>query len=233
MNLTCDIIEDNGRNEYLHYPLRPNQINLNTRLNMTKSNIPRYCEVENCEENARYFSHLGTSIQLCNKHYIRLQRNKPLNKPLLTLEARFWKFVKKTNNSKKCWEWTGYLTRCGYPQLTVRPKTYRAHRVSFYLHNGYWAKGYVLHSCDNRKCVNPNHLREGTHTENMQEMVLRNRQAKGENISTAILDTEKVKQIKMLVKQGKGNAEIAKIYNLKTRHVWTIATNKSWSHVKI
>lgn len=74
-----------------------------------------------------------------------------------------------------CWEWTGSLQR-GYGQLTYKGKHYRAHRFSFWhfvepIKPGLW----VLHHCDNRLCVNPDHLYQGTPIDNRADMLNRSR----------------------------------------------------------
>ena len=68
----------------------------------------------------------------------------------------FHKLDKKTG----CWLWTGNLDNRGYGRLVVRGTRYAAHRLSYDLHIG-TPKGYILHSCDNPRCVNPHHLYDG------------------------------------------------------------------------
>ena len=96
---------------------------------------------------------------------------------------RFWARVKKTAT---CWLWLGAKrdVKQGYGmvQVTVESargpafRTEAAHRISFELSNGPIPLGsYVLHSCDTRECVNPAHLRLGTHDENMGDKVARGR----------------------------------------------------------
>jgi hypothetical protein len=87
----------------------------------------------------------------------------------IPLMDRFWTKVDKTGD---CWMWTACRDRQGYGQIDAQ----RAHRVAYADRHGPIPAGmYVLHSCDNPPCVNPAHLRLGTHEENMREMVERAR----------------------------------------------------------
>lgn len=85
-------------------------------------------------------------------------------------------FWSRVNKSIKCWEWIGHRDSKGYGKFHFKNKPESAHRVSFLIHNGIIPKGlYVLHKCDNRACVKPDHLYLGTQTDNMRDMYAKGR----------------------------------------------------------
>lgn len=99
-----------------------------------------------------------------------------------TKEERLDSFMKKVNKQGPimyehlgpCWEWTGIMKE-GYGIYS----TWSAHRLSYELHKAPIKENmFILHLCDNRACVNPYHLREGTRQENIQDMNQKGR-AKG------------------------------------------------------
>lgn len=75
-----------------------------------------------------------------------------------------------------CWEWVG-PKKDGYGEQRNNPRERRAHRYSYETRNGPIPKGLIVrHKCDNRGCVNPEHLELGTHADNVRDSVERKRQ---------------------------------------------------------
>lgn len=80
-----------------------------------------------------------------------------------------------------CWEWTGGFHGVGYGSVSGKlHKSRYAHRAMYEGVVSEIPSGmYVLHSCDNRKCINPAHLFLGTHLDNIKDMHAKNRQRGG------------------------------------------------------
>lgn len=95
------------------------------------------------------------------------------------LDFRFWNKVDKSPGhgpNGDCWIWTSTI-RGGYPSIGIEGSEIGAHRLSLAMHNGEpeISNLQCLHSCDNKRCVNPEHLRWGTQKENIQDMLSRGR----------------------------------------------------------
>ena len=80
---------------------------------------------------------------------------------------RFWNKVDKTDS---CWIWLASGRGQGYGAFKYQGKVYDAHRFSWYLFYKEFSKKWILHTCNNRKCVNPKHLYEGTPKQNYADM---------------------------------------------------------------
>src|SRR3990167_9265532 len=96
-------------------------------------------------------------------------------------QKRFWVRVKKTSG---CWFWVGLKNRGGYGTFWTNRKYWKAHRYSWFLKFGDIENClHVLHKCDIRNCVNPDHLFLGTNYDNVQDCIKKSRSRKcfGEN----------------------------------------------------
>jgi hypothetical protein len=102
------------------------------------------------------------------------------------MEEKFWSHVFPMMDDRGCWEWVG-ANKEGYgivgfwDSKKKITRTVKAHRISWELKNGPIPKlagihgGVIRHTCDNRSCVNPNHLLLGTQADNVKDQVERGR----------------------------------------------------------
>ena len=147
-------------------------------------------------------------------------------------KARFWSKV-DVGEDHECWEWQAYKDKDGYGHFTFNRRNPGAHRVAYSIVNGDIKPGMVvMHSCDNRACVNPAHLSEGTQADNIADKVAKNRQAIGEKNARAKLTEQEVKYIRFL-KDAKGMSvkDICDRYALSNSSVYDIVNNQTWKHI--
>jgi len=133
-----------------------------------------------------------------------------------------------------CIEWTGGGNgAAGYGQLKIGPKMILAHRAVFELAHGAIPQGMmVLHSCDNRRCINVDHLSVGTHADNMADRGNRDRTAKGEESGLAKLNDHKIREIRRLYATGHiTQASLAEVFEVTPSNVSLITSRLTWIHV--
>ncbi len=129
-----------------------------------------------------------------------------------------------------CWWWTAARNSYGYGRFSSGGKQLLAHRVAHELFVGPIPAGlWVLHTCNrgHEGCVNPSHLKLGTHPENMRDMA-RAGSNKGERNSRAKLTDELVREIRASTDTQQA---IAARLGVARSRVSRIRTRKSWAHV--
>ena len=105
------------------------------------------------------------------------------------------------------------------------------HRLVWAEHNGPIPKGMCIrHTCDNPPCININHLKIGTHKDNMRDMVARGRQRKGIDAGGSKLTEQQVLEIRAL--QGvKSGVELGLEYGVNKNNIYYIWKRKIWKHI--
>ncbi len=137
-----------------------------------------------------------------------------------------WNFRKKFDKlgPDDCWEWSA-STRNGYGAFQIARKMEQTHRVSFFLEHNYLPE-FVLHTCDNRICVNPNHLYDGTESQNRID-----RSQRGPLHTKQKLTPDDIREIRYLLALGLTQRSIARRFDVSNVAISHINTGKTWSHI--
>lgn len=135
-----------------------------------------------------------------------------------------------------CWYWRGYRDDLGYGVVSYMGE-HRAHRVAYRLFHGPIPDGMkILHRCDVRSCVNPDHLFVGTQADNVADMVAkgrgRNIPQHGEANPMAVLTAESVRKIRQDFASGSATQrQMAKRYGVGVMTINRAIRRASWKTV--
>jgi len=160
---------------------------------------------------------------------------------------RFWEKV-QIEAPDKCSLWTASTMNTGYGQFFFRGSMHKAHRVAWTLTSGEIPEGlYVCHRCDCKTCVNPAHLFLGTASDNLTDCVAKKRIARGdrsgprlhpdrmprgENVKSAKLTEDVVRQIRQAYEDGTSQQALADEHGLHRVTVARVVNGQTWRHVK-
>jgi len=164
----------------------------------------------------------------------------------------------RTHGLSQCWTHTTVSSSSGYGQIMFQTQAWGLHRYSFWIHNGKpeLIKGWdTSHKCDNKECCNPDHLEYIPHEQNVLDAVQRVKIIKpnkikkagtykatsasfkpgdmaGENNSTAVLNWEKVREIRMTHSKGLKYGDLKKMsikYGTTVRSIENVINKKTWT----
>ena len=125
------------------------------------------------------------------------------------------KIFKWEVDKNECWNVTSHVEELqGYIPVSFKGLRTRAHRLSYILMKGDIPKGMIVrHSCDNKSCINPEHLIMGTKKDNTQDMMNRNRESnwKDRKGHRSKLTDDQYNSIK---RSDLSSYELAKIYSI-------------------
>ena len=128
-----------------------------------------------------------------------------------------------------CWLWGGKQDDSGYGSFYLNGIA-RAHRVSLYIHCvDFNVNLDVLHRCDNPSCVNPEHLYQGTQSDNNRDRFVRGRTCRGGDHPKSKLSVDDVKNIRS--NKTLGIREMGRMYNVSHTLIRRVISRESWNHV--
>ena len=129
-----------------------------------------------------------------------------------------------------CMDWRGAKNKDGYPACGAWGifRSAALHRELYRLIHG-TAPEVVMHTCDNRACLNPKHLQAGTPRANLQDKLAKGRQARGEGNGNVKLSLVGVHTIRDMRRAGVHHKEIAALFGIARVTVWRVSSGKNWS----
>jgi hypothetical protein len=129
----------------------------------------------------------------------------------------------ETRGPDECWNWKGRSISKDRPYFHLNGSKVVAYRVVFDLMNPEKLKPdeVVRHKCDNPMCCNPAHLERGTHVQNMQDMVDRDRHGLPKTV---------VRAIRRLLEEGRTHKAIADLYGVSRETVTAINNDRVHTH---
>lgn len=148
---------------------------------------------------------------------------------------KFWRYVEKVLGG--CWLWTGAKQSTGYGNVRIGRRSLQAHRVSWVLANGNLPnKTCVLHKCDIRNCVNPDHLFLGTQEENNKDAKRKGRSRgpalRGEKNGQTKLTEEQVMEMRKLHAMGNCTfLDLGEQFGVGAPTAYKIVRGYLWKHV--
>ncbi len=133
----------------------------------------------------------------------------------------------------ECWEFTGSPNAHGYGTVKLDGTNIGVHRVAFFLAYGSIPEGLcVLHSCDNRKCANPEHLSIGDRGDNNRDRDQKDRNNRGERHHDSPLTDFDVRYIRTMYAVGVATqVQLAKEYGMTASCVNRICNRVTWKHL--
>lgn len=148
------------------------------------------------------------------------------------VEARFW--TKVDRSSGECWIWTackpstGWYGRFGFG----KNGTMSAHKAAYVIANRKLPTGYVCHRCDNPLCVRPEHLYDGTPSDNVRDMNERGRANRpvwrGEAHPRARYTAEQARAVRRLTAEGHQRGYIVQALGVSKQFVDKVRRGRAW-----
>lgn len=152
----------------------------------------------------------------------------------MAIVDNFWAACDPSGGRAACWPWVRGINSHGYGTLTVDGRHDYAHRHAYRLSKGRpIPSGFVvMHTCDNPRCINPEHLQIGTVADNNADRDAKGRGkiiAIGEENSQSVLTRSDVLQIRERLQRGISVTDVAAEFCCGRATIWRINTKRTWA----
>jgi hypothetical protein len=186
------------------------------------------CTIESC---TRAYYAKG----LCEAHYQRTKKGQSLTEKSVYEQTPIEKFQSKYEvMNTGCWHWKNPRPDGRANTFWHDGKVMGAYKASYLIHKGPVGDLWVLHTCDNGLCVNPDHLFLGTPKDNTQDMIVKGRQIVkfGESRGKVAKLTEvQAREIKAAYEAGAMGTHLAKQYGVHFRTIYDLVKGRTWPHI--
>ena len=153
-----------------------------------------------------------------------------------SLEQKLIDYTDRSGGPNACWPWTRSRNADGYGRFCL-PGLHKAigsHRVTFFVHHGYWPEN-ACHTCDNPWCCNPSHIFDGTHADNARDAQKKGRliqpDTRGSRHGNSKLTEDDVMSMRTLRSLGFLLTDIGDLFGVSFQAVSDACNGKSWGHL--
>ncbi len=199
----------------------------------TKDKLQPYCDI--CR---RAYSQFSRNYERALKRGViiaeKVKYRRTLERPITWVEN--WGPARIAMLDSPCHECTSHKpVTGGYPYIRRNGINTNVHRFLYMQRTGIeLPKSIVIrHRCDNRLCINQEHLIPGTHADNMQDMIVRkrNKPIRGEKNHKAVLTNDLAEEI--FSRRGESIAKLAREYNVSVGCITGVVKNTTWRHINV
>lgn len=152
-------------------------------------------------------------------------------------ETREKIWIEKVKKTERYWLWTGNLLqkeKRPYGRIMIDGVRYSAHRLSYEMYKGDIPSKdmFICHTCDNPRCVNPDHLFLGSIYDNIMDCIAKNRHTKAAKHGSRRFSPEDILEMRRIYNDGEMNQrEIAELYGIQRSYCTRIINRTCWNSV--